>query len=275
MVHIITLPHPRLTQTFVDYMATQGIKLESEIQDQHVSLWLQDDSHITQVKQELQRFLQNPVHPRYQAASWRTGSTHHQWRSEHAGFQQNTIRQAGTFTISIVIVCVLVYLLKIVLGNEAVMGYLAWPNQSQYGQLWRYFSPAFLHFSLIHILFNVVWWWYLGSQVEKRLGRNKLVQITLVSALISGWSQSLFSGINFGGLSGVVYALLGYVWWCGERAPHLKVGIPRGLIIFSVLWLLAGYFSWFSMSIANAAHSGGLIIGLLMGFWDFRQVRSQ
>lgn len=77
-----------------------------------------------------------------------------------------------------------------------------------------------------------MWWWYLGGQVEKRLGAGKLLQIALVAAFMSGWAQSLFSGSNFGGLSGVVYALMGYVWWCGERAPQMGINMPRGLMVF-------------------------------------------
>ena len=66
-------------------------------------------------------------------------------------------------------------------------------------------------------LFNLMWWWYLGGQMEKRLGAGKLFVLAVVSAFFSGWAQSLFSGALFGGLSGVVYALMGYVWLTGER----------------------------------------------------------
>lgn len=151
------------------------------------------------------------------------------------------------------------------------MSWLAWPyNSSQYLQIWRWVSHAFLHFSLLHILFNLMWWWYLGGQMEKRLGTSKLLVLTIVSAVFSGWGQSLFSGANFGGLSGVVYALMGYVWLTGERAPERGISLPRGLMAFSVLWLIAGYFDILGLSIANAAHVSGLIIGLLMAFWDTR-----
>ncbi len=115
-----------------------------------------------------------------------------------------------------------------------------------------------------------MWWWYLGGQMEKRLGAGKLFVLAVVSAFFSGWAQSLFSGALFGGLSGVVYALMGYVWLTGERAPERGLMLPRGLMVFSVLWLVAGYFDILGMSIANAAHVAGLVLGLLMAFWDTR-----
>jgi GlpG protein len=127
-----------------------------------------------------------------------------------------------------------------------------------------------LHFSLLHITFNLLWWWYLGGPLEKRLGTGKLFVLAVVSAFFSGWAQSLFSGALFGGLSGVVYALMGYSWLSGERAPERGLMLPRGLMVFSVLWLVAGYFDILGMSIANAAHVAGLVLGLLMAFWDTR-----
>lgn len=33
-------------------------------------------------------------------------------------------------------------------------------------EFWRYFTHALMHFSLMHILFNLLWWWYLGGAVE-------------------------------------------------------------------------------------------------------------
>jgi GlpG protein len=115
-----------------------------------------------------------------------------------------------------------------------------------------------------------LWWWYLGGPVEKRLGTGKLFTITIVSALISGWGQSLFSGIWFGGLSGVVYALMGYVWLTGELKPERGISLPRGLMVFSIAWLVLGYFNVMGLAIANAAHIFGLVLGLLMAFVDTR-----
>ena len=67
-------------------------------------------------------------------------------------------------------------------------------------------SCAAALFTALYILFNLMWWWYLGGAVEKRLGSGKLFVIMLISALLSGWLQAKFSGIWFGGLSGVGYA---------------------------------------------------------------------
>ena len=83
--------------------------------------------------------------------------------------------------------------------------------------------------------------------------------------------QAKFSGVLFGGLSGVVYALMGYSWLYGERHPDSGIELQRGLMVFAVLWLLVGYFGWFGLSIANAAHVAGLLVGLAMAWADTRQ----
>jgi len=111
--------------------------------------------------------------------------------------------------------------------------------------------------------------------VEKRLGSGKLIVLTAIAALLSGFVQQKFSGAWFGGLSGVVYALMGYVWLRGERDPESGIAMPRGLMVFALLWLVAGWFDLFGFSIANAAHLTGLLVGLAMAFVDCLNLRKR
>ncbi|AAM87443.1 MULTISPECIES: rhomboid family intramembrane serine protease GlpG [Yersinia pseudotuberculosis complex] len=271
MTRVIVISNLRLAQAFVDYMATHHVALEIRPDAQGVEIWLADDEQLSAVQHELEQFLLDPLNPRYQAASWQAGNVNSNLPYQRFSYLQTLRSQAGPLTLSVMVLCIAIYILMLITGDMAVMSWLAWPyNSSQYLQIWRWVSHAFLHFSLLHILFNLMWWWYLGGQMEKRLGTSKLLVLTIVSAVFSGWGQSLFSGANFGGLSGVVYALMGYVWLTGERAPERGISLPRGLMAFSVLWLIAGYFDILGLSIANAAHVSGLIIGLLMAFWDTR-----
>ncbi|AOM41900.1 rhomboid family intramembrane serine protease GlpG [Xenorhabdus hominickii] len=270
MIHVTSISNPRLAQAFIDYMATQDIHLTMRPTNEpsQVELWLEDDSQLSLVEQELNRFSRDPLNERYQAASWQAGKSVSSFKYRN-NLNWDTLKsQSGPLTIAITALCIFVYLLMQLAGTPDIMNWLSWPNRDQYLELWRWISPVLLHFSLTHILFNLVFWWYLGSQVERNIGTGKLFEITIVSALFSDWAQSLFSGSYFGGLSGVVYTLIGYVWLTGEISPKRGVNIPRGLIAVSVIWLLVGYFDLFSLNIANAAHVSGLIIGLLMGLWD-------
>jgi len=99
--------------------------------------------------------------------------------------------------------------------------------------------------------------------------------LTLISALLSGFIQHKFSGPWFGGLSGVVYALMGYVWLRGERDPESGIYLQRGLMTFALIWIIAGWFDLFGMAIANGAHVAGLAVGLAMAFADTLNARKR
>ena len=275
MLMITSFANPRVAQAFVDYMATQGVNLTIQ-QHQQTDVWLADESQAERVHAELARFLENPGDPRYLAASWQSGQTDSGLHYQRYPFLATLRERAGPVTWLVMAACVLVFIAMNVLGDQAVMLWLAWPfDPSLKFEFWRYFTHAFMHFSLMHILFNLLWWWYLGGAVEKRLGSGKLIVITVISALLSGYVQQKFSGPWFGGLSGVVYALMGYVWLRGERDPQSGIFLQRGLIIFALIWIVAGWFDLFGMSMANGAHIAGLAVGLAMAFADTMNVRKR
>ncbi|MBS3803895.1 MAG: rhomboid family intramembrane serine protease [Oleiphilaceae bacterium] len=134
------------------------------------------------------------------------------------------------------------------------------------GELWRPLTPAFLHFSWSHLIFNSVMMWFLGSQIEWFDGRLRLVFLFLVTALISNGLQFAVSGPLFGGLSGVVYGVLGYCWLSQQRQTRFQ--FPPALMVFAVVWMLIGFTElpvWLGIGpMANEAHLGGLLAGLLM-----------
>ncbi len=272
MIRVTTLSNPRLAQAFIDYMKSQGVTMEMQLQGRTAELWLIDDKELARVEAALDIFLQDPMHPRYQAASWHSGSVGRgQFHSQPNSWLPALRSQAGPLTLGITVCCVLVFILMNILGDDVVMRWLSFPaSPAQHAQPWRWVSHILLHFSLLHLLFNLVWWWYLGSAMEKYRGWLPLAVLTLLSAAVSGLVQFHFSGALFGGLSGVVYALMGYVWWYGEKNPGGPLQMPRGVIVFALLWLIAGYFDILGFALANAAHVAGLVIGLLMAFWDTR-----
>ncbi len=165
--------------------------------------------------------------------------------------------------------CVVVYLLEQLLGVSPVLAVLHFPRAEsavEMRQMWRWLTPIFLHFSFLHIGFNLLWWWLLGKQIERLQGSNVLLLLLLITGIGSNLAQSLMTGVEFGGLSGVVYALAGYVWLLGLRQPHLGLQLPSGVMVQLVIWLLLGYSGWLSAVIghmANAAHLSGLVLGLL------------
>lgn len=129
----------------------------------------------------------------------------------------------------------------------------------------RTLTPALLHFGAIHLVFNSLWIWHFGRMIERAQSSLLFLGAVLLIAFFSNATQYLWSLTpNFGGLSGVVYGLLGYIWMWQLIVPAGRLRLPPAMIGFLLLALvvmevLAG--SW----IASAAHVGGLIAGIITG----------
>ncbi len=138
------------------------------------------------------------------------------------------------------------------------------------GQYWRLLTPIFLHFGWLHITFNSLWMWELGGLVEQRLGSLLLLVLVLLCGIGSNFAQYWDSGPSlFGGMSGVVYALLGFCWIYNLIWPQGGLLIPRGILIFMLGWLVFAMLGSTEAlgfgTVANAAHLGGLVLGCFGG----------
>ncbi|SFQ00240.1 rhomboid family intramembrane serine protease [Pseudomonas sp. NFPP28] len=138
------------------------------------------------------------------------------------------------------------------------------------GQWWRLVTPMLIHFGILHLAMNGMWYWELGRRIESRQGSINLLGLTLLFSLVSNYAQYAYGGPGlFGGLSGVLYGLLGHCWIFQLLSPNPAYRLPRGVLVMMLVWLLLCLSGLVSMigfgEIANAAHVGGLVIGCLTG----------
>ena len=138
------------------------------------------------------------------------------------------------------------------------------------GQYWRLLTPAFLHFGWLHIVFNSLWLWELGTRVERVMGSLNMAGLFCVIALVSNTCQYVFGGPGlFGGMSGVVYGLLGFSWVAPLLQPRWPIQPAPAIMLFMIGWLvicLVGLVEVLGFgAIANAAHLGGLVCGAVLG----------
>ena len=138
------------------------------------------------------------------------------------------------------------------------------------GDYWRLLTPIFLHFGIAHFAFNSIWLSMLGSRIESLMGPIHLILLVVISGLISNLSQFWWSGApNFGGMSGVIYSLIGYMWIVNILAPRAGLELPKGVFGFMIGWLFLCMTpllpAVFGVGIANAAHVGGLFCGMITG----------
>lgn len=137
------------------------------------------------------------------------------------------------------------------------------------GQYWRLITPIFIHWSSIHILFNAVVLWGIGCRIEKAKGPWFYLSALLAIGLVSNTAQ-YFSHINtpFGGLSGVVYGVVGYLAVYQTFIQHPVLQYNRAVIAMLIIWLVLGFTGIIDLliegSIANMAHLAGLISGAVI-----------
>jgi GlpG protein len=167
--------------------------------------------------------------------------------------------------------------------NHAVMHWITFQDYSAEGgyfiplvdswravEWWRLFTPILLHLHWLHLAMNGLWYWELGRRIESRQSGFALLGLTLLFGLLSNLAQFWFGGPSlFGGLSGVLYGLLGYCWIFQLLAPTPAYVLPRGVLGMMLIWLvvcLSGVIDTLGFgSIANAAHVGGLLAGCATG----------
>ena len=141
-------------------------------------------------------------------------------------------------------------------------------------QIWRFITPIFLHFSVLHILFHMMWLRNLGRGIEFARGSWRFMLLIFVLAIVSNvgqywWVMTFYAcppnvPARFGGMSGVVFGLIGYLWMKGRTQPQQGLGIANEQLVMTVLWMLLCIGGAFG-PIANAAHVTGFIAGILVG----------
>lgn len=170
-------------------------------------------------------------------------------------------------------ICVVVYLLQQIGLEQNIMEAFHYPAYADEDwQLWRYVTHAFVHLSNVHIIANLAWFWLFGGVIQRYFGGTKLFLLFLLSAVISGAVQNYFSGPDFFGLSGVVYAVLGYVFVVDKLNAHV-FDLPKGFFTMLLIGLALGFISpLFGVYLGNAAHISGLIVGLVWGLIDSKMM---
>ena len=259
----------RLAQAFSDYLNSIKINNSIEHDNFYYQVTLKDLSQQEKAQAELNLFLANPNQEKYLSASWESGSTdtpRSEFAYENSNLVGNFIQQAGWLTHAVFGFCILIYVLSILGLFQPMQSVFAFFTQQpfDFSQSWRFITPAFLHFSALHIVFNLLWWWQLAGVIEKQQGKQRLLLLFIFTAIASNLAQFFLVGPYFGGLSGVVYGLVGYCWLFGSLNKNSRVNLPNSYFLFLLAWLVMGFVDILPVNVANYAHLVGLLSGLLI-----------
>ena len=185
-----------------------------------------------------------------------------------------------------------------------------YPSRVLDGQVWRVLTYAFLHneFDLWHVVFNMLWLWWLGRPVEQRVGTREFIWFYLACAAVGGLAfmalELVFPALGqiatAGGVRelpcvGASAAVMGVVVAMAAWEPHR----PLNMILITIpLWVLAAIYvvvntypvllqiggAQVGGQVAYGAHFGGLLFGFfyarqnwrlddLTGRLDLRRIR--
>jgi GlpG protein len=151
-------------------------------------------------------------------------------------------------------------------------GYARWDGYHDLlsGEVWRLITPIFVHFGLFHLMFNSFWLHDLGGPTERFQGSFRYLAFVLWSAAASNVAQFAFGhSPTFGGLSGFVYALVGYLWARGRADPQSGIYLPGRFVVFFIAWMALGFSTLldrFLGAMANYCHLGGFVAGIVYGY---------
>ena len=137
-----------------------------------------------------------------------------------------------------------------------------------YNEWWRLITPMLIHFSFAHLAFNCLWIYVLGSKIEEYDGHFIFFILVIISSLGANFLQYIFSGPSlFGGLSGVIYGMLGYCMFVEFESKKDIYDLPPAIYLFMLVWLVLGFMGILNLfgfgNVANFAHLGGLIFGII------------
>ena len=155
---------------------------------------------------------------------------------------------------------------------------VTWCEKIKQGEVWRLFSPALLHGSFWHLLFNLGWLWILGWRIEIVLGSRWFWMLVLMISGISNCAQYVMGGPFFLGFSGVIAGFAGMIWVCQRKSHWQAFSIPKATLLSLMIFaggaaLLEGgcialrlfFHKECVLSIANTAHIVGFCVGYGLG----------
>lgn len=286
MRHISNFPDEQQARRFGDFLVASGIRNEVERDaDGSWLLWVMEEDQVTAAQAWLEKFRAHPHAPEFRKATTEAAKVREAEAQDLAAYRQRlrTPRSlfpkfgghgVGVLTYGLIFTCIVVaiysrvgedreFLRHLFISDPAGGGSKFLPEVLA-GEVWRLFTPIFIHLGALHLLFNMMWLYQLGCMIEARQSTRVMAALVAGIALCSNLAQYYFHHPAFGGMSGVVYGLAGYVWMRGKyhRASGLYLD-PQSVTILLV-WLVVCYTGYVGR-VANTAHLTGLIVGVVWG----------
>lgn len=299
---LTVLPDEQQARRFGAYLLVRGMPNQVEQGGEGWAVWVENDDHLAPAGEALAAFRAAPDAEQFRAAAREADAVRDQQeqvqrRARHRQVDVRTAWSAAAgrsapLTYALIGACVVVALLTH-LGSDQQPGavqsalYLMPPGAEHdhmglgpvlRGQVWRLFTSIFLHFGIMHLAFNMLWLADLGGRLERLRGTMWLAGFVLGTAILSNLAEH-FVNIGYtiprfiefgnphraGGMSGVVYALFGYVWIRGRIATYEPLRLHPQTTVIMLAWLVLCMTGVIG-PVANTAHLAGLLCGVIVAY---------
>ncbi len=178
-------------------------------------------------------------------------------------------------TYAIIAINIIVFILMAIAGAGIVtpnpLVHIQWGSNvaplTLSGDYWRLFTNMFIHFGIIHLLFNMYCLYYIGVYLEPLLGKARYITAYICTGILASitslWWHTEFA--NSAGASGAIFGLYGvfFAFLTTKLIPAVvRNSLLKSIGIFIVFNLVYGLKS----GVDNSAHIGGLVSGLVIGY---------
>jgi membrane associated rhomboid family serine protease len=195
----------------------------------------------------------------------------------------------ASYSLTILAIALVSFFMQAIIGDNRYNSYFALSTSDFFYQPLKFtlnlVTHMFLHRDGFHLLFNMIFLYFFGPELERRIGGKKFLAVFFLSGFAGGMGfllWSLFMFFNFHVWSSAVGAsgaLFGVFACLAILAPEIRVylffipvpmKLTQALVLFTLLDII---FIVMGDPIALSAHLGGAAAGLVMAMWIKKKER--
>ena len=303
MRQIGTLSNQSKAARFAAFLTIEGVSAHTEADGQEWIIWVHDENQVGQARDAYAEYLADPNGAAYQGVEDQAEQLLQEKVKQREAASKNIVQMRGRWKraggrrqpliTTLIAISVIVFLAsnfgrdvtgiparkllfidRVEAATRDLRSTADLLVDLQKGEFWRMVTPIFFHYGMLHIAFNMIMLYQIGNPIEQRRGTWNFGWLVLFIAATSTVTQCLAppawgGGALVGGMSGVVYGLLGYSWMKTRFQPELGIIVPQSTVTFLIVVMflfMTPLADSFGFRVANWAHGIGLLSGMAVGY---------
>ena len=142
------------------------------------------------------------------------------------------------------------------------------------GGWWRLITCSFLHIGVFHLLMNMYALLYIGVLLEPYLGKTKFLAAYLLTGVTASIASLWWHNLTVSaGASGSIFGMYG-LFLAMLTTNHIEKNVRKSLLTSIIFFVLYNLLNGFKGGIDNAAHIGGLLGGIVIGYAFYPSIKN-